>query len=42
MQTPNKRCATCKNTFHSVCLFRWFKSSNQSTCPLCRNNFVYV
>jgi hypothetical protein len=23
-------------------LFRWFKSSNQSTCPLCRNNFVYV
>ncbi|GAB1201767.1 hypothetical protein APSETT445_000359 [Aspergillus pseudonomiae] len=27
MQTPNKRCATCKNTFHSVCLFRWFKSS---------------
>ena len=42
MQTPNKRCATCKNAFHSVCLFRWFKSSNQSTCPLCRNNFVYV
>ncbi|CAL5871644.1 uncharacterized protein PFLUO_LOCUS5897 [Penicillium psychrofluorescens] len=42
MQTPNKRCATCKNTFHSVCLFRWFKSSNQSTCPLCRNSFVYV
>ncbi|KAJ5131164.1 Zinc finger RING-CH-type [Penicillium bovifimosum] len=42
MQTPNKRCATCKNCFHSVCLFRWFKSSNQSTCPLCRNNFVYV
>ncbi|KAG2014555.1 hypothetical protein GB937_006516 [Aspergillus fischeri] len=40
MQTPNKRCATCKNTFHSVCLFRWFKSSNQSTCPLCRNNFI--
>ncbi|THD00457.1 hypothetical protein EYZ11_000021 [Aspergillus tanneri] len=29
MQTPNKRCATCKNTFHSVCLYRWFKSSNQ-------------
>lgn len=42
MQTPNKRCATCKNAFHSVCLFRWFKSSNQSTCPLCRNSFVYV
>ncbi|EEP82339.1 predicted protein [Uncinocarpus reesii 1704] len=41
MQTPNKRCATCKNTFHSDCLFRWFKSSNSSSCPLCRNNFLY-
>ncbi|KAL2799808.1 hypothetical protein BJX66DRAFT_292674 [Aspergillus keveii] len=42
MQTPNKRCATCKNAFHSVCLFRWFKSSNQSTCPLCRNHFSFA
>ncbi|KAK2792620.1 hypothetical protein FQN52_003125 [Onygenales sp. PD_12] len=41
MQTPNKKCATCKNTFHSDCLFRWFKSSNASSCPLCRNNFPY-
>ncbi|KAK2768232.1 hypothetical protein FQN54_000084 [Arachnomyces sp. PD_36] len=41
MQTPNKRCGTCKNTFHSSCLFRWFKSSNSSGCPLCRNNFIY-
>ena len=42
MQTPNKRCGTCKNNFHSVCLFRWFKSSNSSSCPLCRNNFNYA
>jgi hypothetical protein len=42
MQTPNKRCATCKNAFHSVCLYRWFKSSNQSTCPLCRNQFTFA
>ncbi|KAK2739655.1 hypothetical protein FQN57_006487 [Myotisia sp. PD_48] len=41
MQTPNKRCATCKNTFHSDCLFKWFKSSNSSSCPLCRNSFLY-
>lgn len=42
MQTPNKRCGTCRNTFHNVCLFRWFKSSNSSSCPLCRNNFNYA
>lgn len=41
MQTPNKRCATCKNTFHSDCLFKWFRSSNASSCPLCRNPFLY-
>ncbi|KAM5483810.1 hypothetical protein McanCB56680_002912 [Microsporum canis] len=41
MQTPNKRCGTCKNNFHSDCLFRWFKSSNSSSCPLCRNSFLY-
>lgn len=42
MQTPNKRCGTCRNTFHGSCLFRWFKSSNSSSCPLCRNNFNYA
>ena len=42
MQTPNKKCGTCKNTFHGSCLFRWFSSSNSSTCPLCRNNFSYA
>ena len=40
-QLPNKKCSTCKNTFHSSCLFRWFKRSNSSSCPLCRNNFNY-
>lgn len=42
MQTPNKKCGTCKNMFHGACLFRWFKSSNSSTCPLCRNSFSYA
>jgi len=40
-QLPSKKCQTCKNTFHSSCLFRWFKSSNSSSCPLCRNAFNY-
>ena len=42
MQTPNKKCGTCNNIFHGACLFRWFKSSNSSTCPLCRNSFSYA
>ncbi|KAI9706137.1 MAG: hypothetical protein M1836_005543 [Candelina mexicana] len=40
-QLPTKRCGTCKNMFHSDCLYKWFKSSNGSTCPLCRNQFNY-
>ncbi|KAJ1914420.1 hypothetical protein H4219_004801 [Mycoemilia scoparia] len=38
-QLPNKQCKTCKNMFHSACLFKWFRSSSQSTCPLCRSIF---
>lgn len=34
---PDKKCKTCKNSFHSACLFKWFNTSQQSTCPLCRN-----
>ncbi|KAJ9649033.1 hypothetical protein H2199_000946 [Coniosporium tulheliwenetii] len=40
-QLPNKRCSTCKNLFHTSCLYKWFKTSNASTCPLCRNTFTY-
>lgn len=40
-QLPTKKCGTCKNAFHGTCLFRWFKSSGGSSCPLCRNAFNY-
>ncbi|KAK0937786.1 hypothetical protein LTR29_010680 [Friedmanniomyces endolithicus] len=40
-QLPSKRCPTCKNLFHSGCLVKWFKTSNASTCPLCRNSFNF-
>ncbi|KAJ2605324.1 hypothetical protein EV177_006178, partial [Coemansia sp. RSA 1804] len=36
---PSKQCRTCKNKFHRMCLFKWFNTSSQSTCPLCRNLF---
>ncbi|ODV82707.1 hypothetical protein CANARDRAFT_30626 [[Candida] arabinofermentans NRRL YB-2248] len=39
--TPNKVCSTCKHNFHSACLYRWFKSSGSSTCPLCRSKFQF-
>ncbi|KAJ3344905.1 hypothetical protein HDU91_007521 [Kappamyces sp. JEL0680] len=35
--TPQKACRVCKHVFHGSCLYKWFKSSNQNTCPLCRN-----
>ncbi|KAJ3354189.1 hypothetical protein GGF32_002659 [Allomyces javanicus] len=36
---PTKPCRTCKHKFHGSCLYKWFKSSPQSTCPLCRSMF---
>ncbi|KAI0186040.1 hypothetical protein EV127DRAFT_514722 [Xylaria flabelliformis] len=39
---PDKRCQTCNNTFHRICLYKWFQSSNQNTCPLCRNPIDYL
>ncbi|KAM3413708.1 E3 ubiquitin-protein ligase listerin [Cercospora zeina] len=40
-ELPKKRCPTCKHTFHNACLFKWFRSSNSSTCPLCRQPYHY-
>jgi len=36
---PTKPCKTCKNLFHNSCLYKWFNTSNQSSCPLCRSMF---
>jgi E3 ubiquitin-protein ligase listerin len=36
---PSKKCKTCKNTFHSWCLNKWFTSSGKRECPLCRSDF---
>ncbi|EMR11068.1 hypothetical protein PNEG_00665 [Pneumocystis murina B123] len=39
---PSKKCAICKNKFHSGCLYKWFKTSNASKCPLCRTTFSFA
>lgn len=36
---PKMQCRTCKNLFHSDCLFKWFTKSNSKACPLCRSAF---
>lgn len=36
-QLPGKRCQTCSKNFHNICIYKWFESSGNSTCPLCRN-----
>lgn len=38
---PSKNCSTCSNKFHAACLYKWFKSSGSSTCPLCRSTFNF-
>ncbi|XP_071439898.1 E3 ubiquitin-protein ligase listerin [Hetaerina americana] len=38
---PKLSCHTCKKKFHSQCLYKWFSTSNNSTCPICRNLWKY-
>ncbi|KAJ2912917.1 hypothetical protein MD484_g7503, partial [Candolleomyces efflorescens] len=35
---PRKPCKTCRNRFHSGCLFKWFSTSHTTKCPLCRSD----
>ncbi|KAK7059773.1 delta-9 fatty acid desaturase protein [Favolaschia claudopus] len=37
---PKKPCKTCKNRFHSSCLYKWFSTSHSSSCPLCRSDIM--
>jgi len=36
---PRAACPTCKNKFHADCLHKWFASSHDATCPMCRQPF---
>ena len=38
-QLPKLACRTCHNKFHAACLYKWFSSSQKSTCPLCQTTF---
>lgn len=34
MTSHNKKTLTCKHTFHTNCILKWFVENN--TCPVCR------
>ena len=36
---PRMACPGCKNKFHSACLYKWFNSSGDNKCPMCRGRF---
>ncbi|CAN6344350.1 unnamed protein product [Urochloa humidicola] len=36
---PKLACKTCRHKFHGACLYKWFSTSNKSTCPLCQTPF---
>ncbi|XP_046596991.1 E3 ubiquitin-protein ligase listerin isoform X1 [Neodiprion lecontei] len=38
-QIPKLSCHTCRKKFHTPCLYKWFSTSQKSTCPICRNIF---
>merc|ERR1739838_544190 len=38
---PKLACKTCSKKFHAECLYKWFDTSNQSTCPMCRADMTF-
>jgi hypothetical protein len=36
---PSLPCRTCKNKFHSACMYKWVRVSRNNTCPMCRTPF---
>ncbi|CCH60572.1 hypothetical protein TBLA_0D00650 [Henningerozyma blattae CBS 6284] len=38
---PSKTCPTCNNKYHGACLYKWFRSSGNNTCPMCRSEIPF-
>ncbi|VDN22539.1 unnamed protein product [Dibothriocephalus latus] len=36
---PRMQCRVCKKRFHHDCMYRFFQTSRNPTCPLCRSLF---
>ncbi|CAH8585559.1 unnamed protein product [Schistosoma turkestanicum] len=37
---PKMRCHTCRALFHYACMYKWFTTSRNPACPLCRHLFI--
>ena len=37
LSLPNVTCGTCRNKFHGPCLYKWFSTSRNASCPMCRS-----
>ncbi|CAM9284140.1 unnamed protein product [Scytosiphon promiscuus] len=40
MDLPQMTCKTCKNRFHSSCLYKWFHTSHKNKCPICQQTWA--
>nr|XP_039266138.1 E3 ubiquitin-protein ligase listerin-like [Styela clava] len=38
---PKLKCKTCKKKYHAECLYKWFDTSSNSTCPNCRSPMIF-
>ncbi|CAH8605733.1 unnamed protein product [Heterobilharzia americana] len=36
---PKMNCHTCRKLFHYACMYKWFTTSRNPVCPLCRHLF---
>ncbi|PAA63828.1 hypothetical protein BOX15_Mlig000290g1, partial [Macrostomum lignano] len=39
---PDLQCRVCRKRFHRACMRQWFETSQNPTCPLCRNTFDFI
>ncbi|KAI6234544.1 E3 ubiquitin-protein ligase listerin [Aphelenchoides fujianensis] len=37
---PRLRCRKCHKKFHDDCMYKWIKTTDKPSCPLCRNVFT--
>lgn len=40
-ELPKICCKQCNHKYHSKCIYKWFQTSNNNTCPLCRSPMIF-